>query len=140
MKTLLLIATFATFALTLSCGGTCKDSNSAACVLERHIVDCTVASVQSLTPQFKPIIAALIEKATGGDGTIDWPSIQASLQGLGVVDGGCILAALENDYLTKRTASPLQGAKATSYHNGFSELRQKMWPNVRFKLGTGVAQ
>lgn len=128
------------FALTLpSC--TCfqpAHRNDPGCAVLNQVVDCTEANVEALIPQFKPIVLELIAKATGADGTIDQAALDQSLIALGVKDGGCILADIENDYVNKPTGAtalpPRETKMRASYHQTFQDYRAKKWPGIKFKV------
>lgn len=114
--------------------------NDPVCAILNQVVDCTESSVVANTNQFKPLVQALIAKATGQGGQIDWSQVELALGGIGVKDGGCILADVEKDYLTPANTpqtpmlSPALLAAKASYHENFTVYRNKKWPNVRFKV------
>ncbi len=133
------------FTLTqLTACATCKEElhrNDFKCVLINDIVDCTVDQAVAVAPQFLPLVAYVISLVTGTDGTIDWAALEQALVAFGIRDGGCILAALENQYANnanKPQASPRLMQQYRSYTAGFNAYRQKRWPGVKFKLADGT--
>jgi hypothetical protein len=116
--------------------------NDVACVVVHDIVDCTENAAVAVWPQFLPVVGALVDALTGGDGTVDWGTVTTALISLGIRDGGCILAALQGQYASaaKPGASPKLMRKAQTYHEGFEAYRRQRWPNVRFKLADGSTQ
>jgi len=116
--------------------------NDVACVVVHDLVDCTESAAVAVWPQFLPVVGALVDALTGGDGTVDWGTVTSALVSLGIRDGGCILAALQGQYASaaKPGASPKLMRKAQTYHDGFQEYRSQHWPNVRFKLADGSTQ
>lgn len=122
---------------TTACGVCSQDAhrNDLKCVVVRNIVDCTKDAVVSVVPQFMPLVMELIDRATGGDGEIDWGILSRGLIAIGIRDGGCILAAIEAQYLQVTPTGPARAFRqAESYHNGFRRLRAERWPGVNFKV------
>lgn len=136
MKNLLLIPIL--FFIT-SCGCFKPETrNDPKCAVINQIVDCTEQAVMQNIMQFKPLVQSLIAAATGQGGQIDWSKVELGLAGIGVKDGGCILADLEKDYLTPATGlqalPPAAMAARASYHENYHSFRAKKWPNVKFKV------
>lgn len=124
--------------LTLAGCGVCGQAahrNDPQCVILHDVVDCTTDAVTSTIPQFIPIVMQLIAQATGADGSIDWPKVEASLLGLGVRDGLCILTAIGEQFASAApTAGPTAVRRAQSYQAGLAALRAKKWPGVHAKI------
>lgn len=109
--------------------------NDPQCAIIGQVVDCTEAAVMANTTQFKPLVQQLIAEATGAGGKIDWTIVEKGLGSIGVKDGGCILALIQNDYLTAAvSASPELLAARASYTEDFAAYRSKRWPGVKFKV------
>ena len=110
--------------------------NDPQCAIINQVVDCTEGIVKTLGPQFIPVIKQLIADATGQDGAIDWTKVETILASMGVKDGGCILAAIDLDYLqtSSPTASMIDMNMHKSYHEHFTAYRAKKWPGVKFKF------
>lgn len=77
------------------------------CVAAHQVVNCTEDALAAVLPYVIPIVSDLI---TGSNP--DWNSVEQRLEAAGFANGGCILTALENDFLTKAQASPEQAANA----------------------------
>ncbi len=132
----------------VSCAGSCACSNPAhrndpMCVIVKAVVDCTVDNVKAVSSQFEPVIMALIDAATGIDGTVDWSKVNwaGALVNLGVADGGCILAKMQQNYGTTTqlaTASARAARQASSASAWLAAYRAQRWPGVRFKLPGGA--
>lgn len=114
--------------------------NDAVCVLERHTVDCTVAEVTAVAPQFLPVLGTLVGFLTGEDGTVDWDRLGTVAAGMGLRDGGCILAELLSD-LENPSAGPTAGPKAIrkvkTFRDGFEMLRRTKYGGASFRLPGG---
>lgn len=146
MKTVLNVVVLAFIALTVpSCA--CwqpQHRNDPGCAVLHNVVDCSVAEVQAIIPEFKPLVVQLIVEATGADGKIDWTTVEKGLAAFGLKDGGCILADIEKDFLEPALpdASPQMLALRASYISNFKTYRAQRWPGVKFlvvkKDGTKV--
>lgn len=104
--------------------------NDPGCAVVHQIVDCSEATVVALLPELKPLVLSIIQKYTNGDGTVDWVAVGKEVGVLGIKDGGCVLADIQNDYLTNKTAGP----KAKAYLDGIASYRAQHWPGVKFKF------
>ncbi len=106
--------------------------NTIACVVEHDVVDCTKNTIVSA--EFLPLILTIVDTITEADGTVDWSKLEARLESLGIRDGGCILAELQNDLFSKKSVDLKSAKKAATYQDGFATFRQKKWPGVKFKV------
>lgn len=112
--------------------------NDTVCVIAHDIVDCTESGVIAVAPQFLPVVLALVNQLTGGDGSVDWASVEASLLSLGLRDGGCILAELESQFASKPQVTPRSAAQAKGYQAWFAGFRSRHFPaGVKFRLPGG---
>lgn len=73
------------------------DYNTPKCVVSRATVDCTVSAVEQLAP----VAIAALESFFGQAATIDWGKIEGALEQVGIRDGSCLLARLEQWIVTK---------------------------------------
>lgn len=116
------------------------DRNSAACVIQSSIVDCTVDAVTSVVPQFLPVALELVSALTGGGGTLDWAALEKAFVGLGIRDGGCLLAEVQVALAgagSQESATPIKVRMAASYVQGFVAYRAQRWPGIQFRLPGG---
>lgn len=103
----------------------------------KTVVDCTVAQAKKLTAEFAPTFEQLLQRATGNDGRIDWPSIEDATRNLSEV-GWC---ALENTVARMLQQIPAAGSPQSSplpmgydeLMHGLAELRHKKHQGKTFK-------
>lgn len=112
--------------------------NDPQCAVLNQVVDCTEQAVIQNIAQFKPLVQQLIAEAKGENGAIDWTKVEKGLGGIGIKDGGCILADLEKDYMTPATGLTAEPPEIVtmkkSYHENYNTYRQKKWPGIKFKV------
>lgn len=102
-----------------------------ACVVVRQVVDCTTAEIKDIGPVVSKILGGLIS----GGATVDWDMILARLEGAGLKDAGCIIANLQNDFVSKPAASPQYAERAKMIQVGFEQWKTKHdMVSVKFKL------
>jgi len=102
------------------------------CVVLHQTLDCTKDNVMSLAPKLLPIVSWLVG---GANGTMDWNQILMSLGAMGIDTTTCVLAQLENDFLTLKSAKEgglkaanplkLSAVNAAAYHKFDDELLGK---------------
>lgn len=111
--------------------------NEPACAVLNQVVDCTESAVVTNIAQFKPLLQQVIALATGQGGQIDWSKVEQALTGMGIKDGGCIMADLEKDFMTPASTPMINqtlAATRASYHDNYKSYRAKRWPNISFKV------
>jgi hypothetical protein len=103
--------------LQLSCGSAAncqdpKNAQSAACVIEGAVVDCTgVSSLASAVAVVQPIVDKLLVSAVQLDGTIAWAGIEGQIISLALQYGTCVIAEIWNFYIN---GGPLPGSGSGS--------------------------
>jgi hypothetical protein len=130
-----LLPILASFALIV---GACAWLKSEAKESSQTVVDCTVVQAKKLTTELSPTFAQLLTRATGGDGKIDWPSIDDATRSLSEL-GWC---ALENTVARLVREIPLKGGPQSSplpmgydeLMHGMAALRHKRFEGVAFKV------
>jgi hypothetical protein len=142
-----------------SCGAStnCKDpinAQSAACVVEGAVVDCTgVSSLASAVTAVEPTVEKLLLSAVQIDGSIAWASIESQIVGLALQYGTCVIAEIWNYYIH---GTPIPGTGSGSgsgsvapllakvkivpadFTAEFERLRAKIAPGRTFKTSKGV--
>ncbi len=69
--------------------------NTPACVVAHDVVDCTTNDVAGELPYFASIIGKLLSGGMNPN-NIPWSDIVAQAEGMGIKDGGCLLAQLKS--------------------------------------------
>lgn len=124
-----------------SCGTNCKDpanAHSAECNVENALIECTgISSIPSAVTALAPQFASMVDGAKQADGSIDWASVAAQSEKLGVEWGMCTLAQVWDDYFgsSGRTKLTPKDAKA---RETFDKVRGKIAPHYSFKTKGGV--
>ena len=98
-----------------------EHKNDPKCIVVRQIVDCTTDAIKDMGP----VVAGLIGGLINGNTNVDWDMVLSRLEGAGIKDAGCILANLENDFMTKPAASPEYAQRAKMVHDGFASWKAK---------------
>jgi hypothetical protein len=101
------------------------------------VVDCASAQAKDLTEQLAPTFEQVLDRATGGDGKIDWPSVDDATSRLKAT----AWCALENTVARLLSRVPMPGAPQSSpleqnpdeLRAGLAELRAKRFAGVTFK-------
>ena len=112
-RSLLVATVVAIGILQLSCGGStnCQDpknAQSATCVIEGAVVDCTgVSSLASAVAVVQPIVDQLLVSAVQLDGTIAWAGIEGQIVALALQYGTCVIAEIWGYYIN---GGPLPGS------------------------------
>lgn len=87
------------------------------------VIDCTAQQAAKLTTELAPTFEQLLTRATGGDGKVDWPSIDDATRNLSEI-GWC---ALENTVARMLSQIPQAGAPQSSpVPMGYDELMHGM--------------
>ena len=99
-----LIALAIVCGVQLSCGSAnCQDpknAQSATCVIESAVVDCTgVSSLASAVTVVEPIVEQLLLSVVQLDGSIAWALIEPQLVVLALQYGTCVIAEIWNFYI-----------------------------------------
>lgn len=111
-----------------SCGCfTVAQQNTTQCILLKQVISCSEDSGSSIAAK----VVALILK-TVSTGTIDWSSLETMLEGFGVGDAACIIAAVDQDFVSP--TSKVNPMLKTQWHNFFDYWRKKHLPNVTIKI------
>jgi len=112
-----------------------EKKDSLGCIIVRQIIDCTVDVVKDLAPSVAGIVGSYIN----GAGTPDWDALLVRLEALGIRDAGCILAQLENDFITKPQSGPDAAMKAKGAMDAFAQWKAKhgISSDVKFKIMAG---
>jgi hypothetical protein len=131
-----------------SCGGVdCKDpksAQSAQCVIEGAVVDCTgVSSLSSTIAVVQPLVEGLLASALQPDGSIAWSSIESQLVDLALQYGTCVLAEIWNSYMHGTLpggSAAGSGSKLARAHlvpddfaREFDRIRARVAPGRKFK-------
>jgi len=154
--------------LGISCSGTAcqdpKNAQSAQCVIEGAVVDCTgVSSLTTAVTVVEPIVEQLILSAVQADGTVGWALIEPQIVALALQYGGCVIAEIW-DYYVHGTPIPGIGSGGGSgsgsasgsaaaipapflarvkispseFSAEFERLRARIAPGQKFKLLSGT--
>lgn len=147
-----LVALVVVASIGMACNTNCKDpknAQSAACVVEGAIVDCTgVSSLPSAVEVVSPIVGKLIGSAAQADGSISWPLIEPQLINLALQYGMCVLAEVWNK-LTGGGGAGSAGSAGSAVlssrrvsTNGaaaaFERIRARVAPGRQFKTSSGT--
>jgi hypothetical protein len=140
--------------LGMSCNTNCKDpknAQSAACVIEGAVVDCTgVTSLPSAVAVVSPVVDKLVDSATQANGSINWPSIEGQLVNIALQYGMCVLSEIWNQLTggggagsagsagsatlsSSSRRAPLNGAA-----EAFERIRSRVAPGRQFKTLSGT--
>lgn len=100
-------------------------------------VDCTAKEAIAMTKEWSPTLEQVLTRATGGDGSIDWPSVKDATRSLSAI-GWC---ALENTVARLLSHVPAAGAPMSSplqaqpdeLKRGLAELRREKFGDATFK-------
>jgi len=99
------------------------------------VVDCGIEQAVKATREWSPALEQLLQRATGADGHVDWPSIDDATKNLSEL-GWC---ALENTVSRLIRYVPTPGAPQSSptepaqLEQGLAELRAKRYGATEFK-------
>lgn len=131
---LMLVSAVAYGSLLLASGCACwqpqhPDYNAPKCVVARQAVDCTTEAVKDNVAQLLPVVQWIIKGADRSSWDTEW--ITNTLMAMGFQNVGCILAALENDFLRSPMAAP------SKEHLVF-EAWKKKHPGIAYKLPGGA--
>jgi hypothetical protein len=104
----------------------------------KTVVDCTAQQAKKLTTELSPTFEQLLTRATGGDGRVDWPSIEDATRNLTEI-GWC---ALENTVAHLLSQIPQAGSPQSSpvpmgydeLMHGMAVLRHKKFEGKTFKM------
>lgn len=83
--------------------------NDKGCAILHSVIDCTK---DALTKQLGRTVSSIIAGFLAGNVSVDWDMLLTRLEEAGIKDGGCILAQIQNDLLSKPAASPTDGERA----------------------------
>lgn len=125
--------------LALPSCATCREDahrNDLACWAQGAVISCAGDSV---VPEVLPLLLQLVAAVTAPDGAVNWATVEGTLVGMGVRDGGCLLAALKDklDGLKTSASSPAaRRAWADAAADAAATLASR-WPGKRFDLGGG---
>jgi hypothetical protein len=138
MKTMALLLGIAIASLTLtscSCWTDQAKANDPGCIIAHDVVDCTTGAVEGALPYFASIVMGLITGGTDPN-NIPWDNIETQAESMGVKDGGCFLAELQNLIFGKPSASPTMLAARREVSSRLSAYKQKHFGNttVKFKI------
>jgi len=122
-----------------SCGADCKDpknANSAQCIVEGAVVDCTgVSSLPSAVAVVEPIIVQLITSARQPDGSINWVAIEQQIVDLALKYGTCVVAQVWNDLMGKINPS-IAGSGAADLKLSPADLKTE-FDRIRARVAPG---
>jgi hypothetical protein len=135
---ILLVVMFGLGSTQTACGATSKAAGKAALA---DAVDCTTADRVKLETQFGPTVELALQRAMGGDGKIDLPSLNEIGKAL-EADGWCVLEKSVARLLlagmpgTASAAAPLDAADLRAK---VGALRAAKFGAVRFDLGPSAS-
>ena len=118
-----LLLPFLLIGMTSCACWTPEHRNDKGCAVLHQIIDCTTDVIKDLAPS----VVGIITNSINGNSSPDWDGLLQRLEGMGIKDGGCILAQLENDFITKPGASPehmLKAKQVSSMLEKFKEHKQ----------------
>lgn len=140
MKFMALLLGIALMSIALpgcACWSDVSKKNDVGCIIAHDIVDCTTGAVESALPFFANIVMGLISGGTDPN-NIPWNDIESQAETMGIKDGGCFLAQLQNLIFGKPSASPMMLAARREVSGRLSSYKQKHFGsvNVKFKIKT----
>lgn len=144
----LLIAA-AVVALLSSCGGAtnCQDpknAQSAVCVVEGVLVDCTgISSLSTAVVVAEPIVDKLLTSAKQADGSFNFAPIESQLVDLALQYGPCVLAEIWTRYMSGTPAGSGMATRAVvankaDFAAAFDRIRARVAPGRKFKTAGGT--
>lgn len=144
---LVLAVAVAVIASSCSGGINCRDpqnAQSAKCVVEGALVDCTgISSLPTAIAVAEPVVEKLFQSAKQADGSIAFSSIESQLVALALQYGPCVIAEIWNHYtggapagsgMTARTAV----ANKADFAAEFDRIRTRVAPGYKFKTSGGT--
>lgn len=117
--TAVILMPFLLFTLAGCACWTPEHRNDKGCAILHQIIDCTTDVIKDLAPS----VVGIITGAISGNASPDWDALYTRLEAMGIKDGGCILAQLENDFITKPAASPDHMMKAKQVSSMLSKFK-----------------
>lgn len=147
----LLVTVVAVLALPMSCGGSlnCQDpknAQSATCVVEGAIVDCTgISSLSTAVVVAEPVVDKLLGSAKQADGSFNFAPIESSLVDLALQYGPCVVAEIWTRYMNgvpagsgKTTTARTVVANKADFAAEFDRIRARVAPGRKFKTSGGT--
>jgi len=136
---LVLIAQLSCASTTATCQDP-KNAQSAACIVEGSVVDCTgVSSLPSAVAVVEPIVQKLILSAMQPNGTVNWTAIEPQLIDLALQYGTCTVAEVWNSYGSEPAGSArVARALPAGFAAEFDRIRAKVSPGRKFKTNVGT--
>lgn len=100
------------------------------CIVARQVVDCTHEAINVLEPAALLLITDLI-----GAESPDWTAIEQRLEAFGFRDAGCLLAALENDFVKTQAIRPGGRERLLRIHDALLAFKRRhKAEDVRFRV------
>lgn len=126
------------FSLTTLSGCSCwtpEKRNDPACAVLHQIIDCTTDVVMS---NLGPAVIGMIQTyVSDPNQTPNWDGLVAALEAAGIKDGGCLVAQIQADYLTKPAMGTAYQASATAAKNALSQYKARhKLTGVQYKVKT----
>ena len=126
--------------LVLSSCATCREDahrNDLACWAKDKVVDCTTNAV---VPEVLPLLLQLVQAVTSPDGSVNWASVETTVVQMGVRDGGCLLAALQQKLsgLSTSASTPAMRRAASEARTSAEATQRARWPGLTFRLAGGT--
>jgi hypothetical protein len=97
--------------------------NDKACVILQQTITCTKDAVLG---GLSNAAVAVIGQFVNGATTVDWDGLLVALEAAGVKDGGCILAGLYADFVSKPAATAEHIAKANGLGQALDKFKRDM--------------
>lgn len=95
--------------------------NDTGCAILHQVIDC---SKDAAISNLGPAVAGIVSEFMTGQTNVDWDGVLQRLEATGIKDGGCIIASLENDLLSKASMSPMAGMKAKAASDTLMKFKQ----------------
>lgn len=131
MKTLILAAVILTGGC--ACWTDASKKNDIGCVVAHAVVDCSTSAVET---DYAPFIQIVTKLIAGNPGGIDWNQIKQAAEAMGLKDGGCFLAELQNQLFNNQMVSPQMATAYQALHDSLSAYKADRLkdPSIKFKI------
>jgi hypothetical protein len=103
--------------------------NSVKCTVVNTVIDCTKGELPAVVMQVGPVVAQLIDEATGADGSVDWAHVEKLLGSMSAAYGTCILGNIIQNYMAsppKLSPGEVKPSVA-SLKAGFDHAKGSLW-------------
>lgn len=132
MKNILVLLLSLSFA-GCACWTDASKKNDIGCVVAHAVVDCSTSTVET---DYAPFIQIITKLLAGNPGGIDWNQIKQAAEAMGLKDGGCFLAELQNALFSNQMVSPQMVAAYQAIQTALTAYKAEKLkdPSVKFRL------